>query len=333
MTDLQLSVALAVSEQPNNLGQFILEGVVRPDGIDLVASDVSSGELIWRQLRNAEFDIAQMSVPSLLMLAERGDSPWVALPVFPFRSFYHTWFQVREDSKIEEPTGLHNKRIGVSEYMMTAAVWSRGVLNDEFGVEPEKLIWHEERIESLGRTFGYQPPAGVKVHQIPPDKTIATMLSAGELDAAAVVIPVTTLLDRTGMDMTVLPKTRPLFPDPAAESARYFQKTRIYPMSHCVAVRRSLLDRHPWVALNLYRAFLEAKNKLLARGRELAESFFHLGLLPLEARRSLATDPFDYGVKANQQSLDTIVRYAHQDGLTSRLIGLEEIFSPSTLDL
>ncbi len=159
MAKLQLSVALAVSEQRNNLTRLILEGVVSPDGIDLLPSDVYSGELIWRQIRSAEFDIAQMSVTALLMLAERGNSPWVALPVFPFRDFHHTRFQVRQEADIEEPKDLHGKNVGVAEYMMTAAVWSRGILKDEFGVEPEKLTWYQERLESIGKEFGYQAPS------------------------------------------------------------------------------------------------------------------------------------------------------------------------------
>ncbi len=178
MAKLQLSIALAVSEQRSynqtiqdgalgNLTRLILEGAVIPDGIDLIPSDVYSGELIWRQLRSAEFDIAQMSVTALLMLAERGDSPWVALPVFPFRSFHHSRFQVREHANIQEPKDLHGKNMGVSEYMMTAAVWSRGVLKDEFGVEAEKITWYQERLESIGKEFGYQAPAGVIIHQIP----------------------------------------------------------------------------------------------------------------------------------------------------------------------
>ena len=343
MSKLQLSIALAVSEQRSynqtiqdgalgNLTRLILEGAVIPDGIDLIPSDVYSGELIWRQLRSAEFDIAQMSVTALLMLAERGDSPWVALPVFPFRSFHHSRFQVREDANIQEPKDLHGKNIGVSEYMMTAAVWSRGVLKDEFGVEAEKITWYQERLESIGKEFGYQAPAGVIIHQIPQEKTIRSMLAAGELDGSAIAVAGTTLLDRTGVSVSALPKMRPLFPDPVAESARYFQKTGISPINHCVAVRKSVLERHPWVALNLYHAFLAAKDQLIAPARELVESYFQFGYLPLEGRQSLAADPFPYGIKANRKALETMARYSYEQNLTSRLVGLEEIFSPNTID-
>ncbi len=343
MANIQLSIALAVTEQRGtnhtikdgalgNSTRLILEGAVIPDGIDLIPSDVYSGELIWRQISSAEFDIAQMSVTSLLMLAERGDSPWVALPVFPFRSFPHSLFQVREDANIQDPKDLHGKNVGVSEYMMTMAVWSRGVLKDEFGVEAEKLTWYEERLESIGKVFGYQAPAGVIIHQIPQEKTIGSMLAAGELDGSAIATAGTTLLDRTGVSVSALPKMRPLFPDPLAESARYFQKTGITPINHCVAVRKSVLERHPWVALNLYHAFLAAKDQLFAPARELVESYFQFGYLPLERRQSLPADSFPYGIKANRKTLETMARYGYEQNLTSRLVGLEEIFSPNTMD-
>ncbi len=332
MTNIRLSLALAVAEQPSNLTRLMLDGSVRADGIDLVPSDVYSGELIWRQLRFAEFDVAQMSVTALLMLAERGNSPWVAIPVFPFRSFHHTRFQVRADSGIDSVDDLPGKRIGVAEYMMTAAVWSRGVLHDEFGADTNRYIWYQERLESIGTEFGYQPPDGVQVNQIPADRSIPSLLSAGELDGVCIHIAGHTLLDRTGTSVDAMPTMRPLFPDPEAESARYFQKTGILPINHCIAVRRSVLEEHPWVALNLYKAFLSAKEQLLAPSLRLIDTYFQLGHLPLDARRSLPADPMPYGIADNRKTLETIARYGQEQGLTSRRVDLEEIFSPNTMD-
>ena len=216
--------------------------------------------------------------------------------------------------------------------MMTAAVWSRGILKEEFGVEPERIIWYQERLESIGSEIGYQAPAGVTIHQIPPDKTIATMLAGGELDAAAITISGTTLLDRTGVSVSAQPQMRYLFPDPVAENARYFQKTGISPINHCVAVRRSVLERHPWVALNLYHAFLDAKEQLIAPARDLVQAYFQFGYPPLEARQSVPADPFPYGISANRKTLETMARYGYEQNLTKRLVGLEEIFSPNTMD-
>ena len=216
--------------------------------------------------------------------------------------------------------------------LVSTAVWWRGILKDEFGVEPEKLTWYQERLESIGREFGYQAPTGVTIHQIPQDKTIATMLAASELDGAAITITGTTLLDRTGVSVSAQPRMRPLFPDPVAENARYFQKTGISPINHCVAVRKSVLERHPWVALNLFHAFLEAKERLIAPARDLVQSYFQFGYLSLQDRNSLPVDPFPYGITANQKTLETMARYGYEQNLTKRLVGLEEIFSPNTMD-
>lgn len=332
MTNIRLSLVLAVSEQPSNLTRLVLDGSVRADGIDLIPSDVYSGELIWRQLRFAEFDVAQMSVTALLMLAERGNSPWVAIPVFPFRSFHHTRFQVRADSGIEAVDDLQGKRIGVAEYMMTAAVWSRGVLHDEFDADTDSYIWYQERLDSIGAEFGYEPPGDVVINQIPAGQSIASLLSAGELDGVCIHIAGHTLLDRTGTSVDAMPTMRPLFPDPAAESARYYQKTGVLPINHCIAIRRSVLEEHPWVALNLYKAFLSAKEQLLAPSRRLIDTYFQLGHLPIEAQKSLPSDPMPYGMAANHKTLETIARYGEEQGLTHRRVGLEEIFSPNTMD-
>ncbi|MQF82668.1 hypothetical protein FIM02_00690 [SAR202 cluster bacterium AD-802-E10_MRT_200m] len=340
MSKLQLSLALAVREQQNNLGRLVLDGTISPEGIEFVSSDVTSGELIWRQLRFQEFDVAQMSVATLLMLAAKGDSPWVALPIFPWRSFFHSFFQVREDSGINGPEDLKDgKRIGVAEYMMTTAVWTRGVLRDEFGVQPEGLVWYQERIESLGRVLGYEPPKGVEVVQIPRENSIAAMLANGELHGAASTIPNTTLLDRSSIAIatdfrgTGLANLRPLFPDPTAENTRYFKKTGILPVNHCIGVRRSLVEKHPWIALNLYHAFLEAKNKLVAETRSQLDMYVQLGILPEDARNTLGSDPYPYGIKANRLALETLARYVFEDGRTAAQGDLEQIFAKHVLDL
>ena len=133
----------------------------------------------------------------------------------------------------------------------------RGIFGEEFSVAPEELNWYQERPEerNIGDAFGYKPPPEVNVHRIPPENSIIEMLLAGDLDAACILIQGTTLLDRSRPDLQHSTGVRPLFPDPKAECLRFFRKTGLYPINHCVAVRRSILERHPWVALNLYHAF------------------------------------------------------------------------------
>jgi 4,5-dihydroxyphthalate decarboxylase len=332
MTNLQLSLILGA----NDRSRPIVDGSVRPDSIDLMVTTAHPSEIFWRQLKFQEFDVSEMSMSSLLILTARGDSPWVALPIFTMRQFFHTAFLVRTDAGIQQPADLKGKRVGVPEYQQTAALWTRGVMQHEFGVLPEDLIWYMERTEerSHGGATGFEPPPGIQFHRIPASESIATLLLRGELDAAAHYLPTVNLVDRAGMDLTGNPAIRTLFPDPLAESARYFQKTGIFPINHCMVVRRSILERHPWVAINLYEAFLAAKEQVIARAREQTETFFRLGWLPLEARRTVRTeDPFPYGVKTCRHVLETIAQYSHEQGLTPRVMDLEEIFAPSTMDL
>jgi 4,5-dihydroxyphthalate decarboxylase len=331
MSSLELSIALEV----NDITQAVHDGTVTAEGIELVSSNVHSGELIWRQIRFAEFDIAQMSLPALLILADRGDSPWMALPVFPQRLFWHTRVMVRADSSCFHPQDLVGKNIGVPEYMMTGAVWMRGIFRDEFGIAPEDLRWYQERPEerNIGAAFGYRPPASVHVERIPPHKSLMTMLIGGELDAASILISDTTLLDRSRPELQRSTGIRPLFQDSVAESLRLYRKTGLYPINHCVAVRRSILERHPWAALNLYHAFLGAKERAVTQTVERLDPYFRLGLLPLEGRATLNADPFPYGLKQNRTTLEAMVRYCHDQGLTSRRVGLEEIFAVNTLAL
>ena len=331
MSKLKLSIALEV----NAITEPIHHGAVRPEGIDLLTSDVASGELIWRQLRFAEFDIAQMSLPSLFILADRGASPWVALPIFPQRLFWHTRVMVRADSKLSHPRELKGRQIGVPEYMMTGAVWMRGIFRDEFGLAAEDLGWHEERPEerNIGAAFGYRPPPSVSVRRVPSDKSIITMLLAGELDAACILIPTTTLLDRSQPELQRSGGVRPLFPDPVAESLRLYRKTGLYPINHCIAVRRSVFEQHGWVALNLVHAFLKAKEQVVGHTRKLLDSFFRLGMLPPDGRAGLMADPFPFGIKDNRTTLEAMARYCHEQGLTARRLALEDVFAPNTLNL
>ncbi len=331
MADLQLSMIFS----SNDRSRPVLDGLVRPDGIDLAVTVAHPSEIFWRQLHFAEFDVSEMSMSSLLMVAARGDSPWVALPVFTMRRFFHTWTLVRSDAGIERPEDLRGKRVGVPEYQQTAALWARAVLQHEFGVAPSDMDWYMERSVEMshGGGTGFRPPPDVRFQYIPPDKSIASMLLAGELDASLLYIAERNLVDRSGVDLEHDPRVRPLFPDVLAEGARYYRKTGFYPINHGVVVRRSILEQHPWVALNLYKAFLAAKEMAIARTRELLDPYIRVGLLDLEARQALAEDPYPYGVKANRKILETIAEYSHEQGLTPRVVGLEEVFAESTLDL
>lgn len=331
MANLQLSIALS----SNDRTRPIIDGSIKPDGIDLIPTVLHPSEMFWRQLHFAEFDVSEMSLSSLLIDIAHGDSKWVALPVFTSRSFFHTGAWIRTDRGIDSPEQLKGKQVGVPEYQQTAALWSRGVLQHEFGVSPKDIEWHMERTpeRSHGGATGFRPPEGVRLNQIPPEKSIGSMLLSGELDATLLYIPDNNLVDRSREDIASSSKMRLLFSDPNAESARYYQKTGIFHINHGMVVRKSILEQHPWVALNIFNAMRRAKETVTARTKELTDVYFRLGLLPAEARKALAVDPFEYGVKSNRHILETITQYSHEQGLTPRKLGLEEVFAPSTLDL
>jgi 4,5-dihydroxyphthalate decarboxylase len=331
MASLQLSLIMGA----NDRSRPVLDGSVKPDGIDLTCTTAHPSEIFWRQLHFQEFDISEMSLSSLLMTMAQGNRDWIGLPIFTSRRFFHTWSWVRTDSGIDKPADLKGKRVGVPEYQQTAALWSRGVLKHEFGVEPEDLEWWMERTEerSHGGATGFQPPAGIRFNRIPGDQSIGTMLVDGKLDATLLYITDNNLVDRSRVNLENNPDFRLLFPSPNAEGQRYYQKTGIFPINHGMVVRRSIYEKHPWVALNIFNAFRLAKERTAARIRELVSTHVELGLLGPNARQALNFDPYPYGVKSNLNVLETVARYSYEQGLTPRVMPLDEIFAPSTLDL
>src|SRR2546421_7011961 len=179
----KLELSIALSDNPNT--RPLLSGDVQAEGIGLVATALHPSEMFWRQLRFGEFDVSEMSMSSLLISTSRGPTPWVALPVFTTREFFHTRILVRADAGIAAPSDLRGKRVGVPEYQQTAAIWGRGVLQHEFGVHPCDMEFFMERTPetSHGGSTGFKPPAGVTVHSIPATTNIGEMMVRGELDA------------------------------------------------------------------------------------------------------------------------------------------------------
>ena len=326
---LELSIALSDNERTRPL----IEGRVVPQGIKPVVTVVHPSEMFWRQLRFAEFDVSEMSMSSLIIAASRGDTRWVAIPVFTMRKFFHTSIIVRRDSDIGAPADLRGKRIAVPEYKQTWAIWSRGVLQHEFGVHPREIEWFMERNpeKSHGGATGFTPP-GVQLRYIPPSTNIGEMLVRGELDGALLYLVHPNLIDRSTADVSGV--TRHLFPDPAAEGRRFYAKTGLFPINHTVVLRRSLLERHPWVALNLYSAFVAAKEEIARYGQSYLHWYFETGLFDESVNRTLAAnDPLAYGFKASRAVLETIAQYVHEQGLSERRVKLEEVFAASTLDM
>jgi 4,5-dihydroxyphthalate decarboxylase len=328
-----MNVQLSIGITSNPRTWPVIDGQVRPDGIDLVPTVLHPSELFWRQLRFAEFDIAEMSVSSLMIARSKGDDRFVGIPVFTTRRFFHTTTLVRRCAGIETPTDLKGKRVGVPEYQQTAALWSRGVLQHEFGVAPKDMEFWMERppARSHGGATGFTPPLGVTVNQIPPEKSIGSMMLAGELDAVIFYLVDPNLIDRSTANLHDHPDIKPLFPDPLAEGIRYYRKTGLYPINHGMVIKRELAERHPWAITNILKAFNRANE--VADKQRIEHAGYHLetGLLPADARKALHTPLVCHGVVANRLVLETIAQYSLEQGLTSRLMKLDELFAASMM--
>jgi len=330
----RLELTLAMTSNPRS--DPILRGAFRPDGVTFRTTVASAPDIFWRQLHAQEFDVSEMSMSSLLIVLAQGNRDWIGLPIFTQRHFFQTWAWVRSDAGINRPEDLKGKRVGVPEYQQTAALWTRGILEHDFGVAPSDMDWYMERSadRSHGAATGFQPPAGVRFQYISADKSIGSMMMDGELDATLLYIGRQTMVDRSSVPFDdTNPKVRRLFPDVTGESQRYFDSTGIFPINHGMVLRRSLYEQHPWLALNIFNAYRLAKEQVAAELRRLASTHVELGLLTPDAARALRTDAYPYGVKSNQKTLETLAEYSAEQGLTPRQLPLDEIFAASTLDL
>jgi 4,5-dihydroxyphthalate decarboxylase len=337
MARLRLSFVSAFNERV----EALMNGSVQPEGVELIPTYSDPSETFWRQLKFQEFEISEMSLSSYLIAKSRG-MDMVAIPVFPSRRFMHAQLSYHVDSGIRQPSDVTGKRIGVGEYQQTASLWVRGVLEHDFGVSQYKVDWYMERSEELshGGATGFTPPPGISFQQIPPDKSLASMLVANEIDVAAVnrafqkdsnIIDRSTHIRARGGDWS---KVKPLFPDMMAEGTRFFGEHGFIPANHAYVIRGDVDRDYPWLAFNLYSAFVKAK--AIAQER-LADSI-PTGLIFgkeyfAKTRDIFGADPFPYGIKQNRAMLETIIDYSHEQGLTPRKSKIEDLFAPSTVDL
>lgn len=337
MGRLQLSFISSVNERI----QPLMTGEVQPEGVELVVTYSDPSETFWRQLKFQEFELSEMSLSSYLIARSQGVD-MIAIPAFPARRFMHTELSIHTDSRVTEPGDLVDKRVGVGEYQQTSALWTRGILEHDFGVSQYKVHWFMERSEALshGGATGFQPPEGISFQRIPPDKSLASMLVTNELDAAPVhrafrkesnVIDRSTQIRAREGNWS---KVKPLFPDRVAEGSRFFRAHGYIPANHAYIIRGDVYRKYPWLAFNLYAAFVKAKELAQERLADSIPSGLVFGPEYLRQTREIfGPDPFPYGVKANRDMLQTIVDYSYEQGLTQKKLEIEELFALSTLDL
>jgi len=264
-------------------------------------------------------------------LTAKGTCPYVAIPVFPSRLFRHSSIYIRADRGIERPQDLRGKVIGVPEYQMTAAVWIRGILQDEYGVRASDVKWRNGGLEEPGRTekIPLDLPKGVELAPIPEGKTLSAMLASGEIDALVSA--------RWPSSLGRSPNVARLFPNFREVEKAYFKKTGIFPMMHVVGVRKSLLDAHKWLGSSLYKAFVQAKDLAYPELTQMAALKVALPWLGQEVEETVALmgkDFWAYGAKENKAALDAFLQYHFEQGLSGTAkFTVSDIFIPSTLEI
>ncbi len=308
----------------------LMDGTVAPDGIELTYLDMPVEETFFRMLRHREFDVAEMSLSSYAVSLFKADRSFVAIPVFPSRFFRHSCIYVNAAAGIAEPKDLIGKRVGNPEYQMTAPVWIRGILSDHYGVPVDGVTYLSGGEEEPGRTekLKLDLPPNIKVERIGADQTLARMLRAGEIDALYTARMPSSY--RAGDGAVVR-----LFEDYVPVERDYYRKTGLFPIMHTVVIRREVYEANRWVAQSLLKAFREAQRLTY---RDLGETAALKAMLPWlnahveDAVREMGEDFWPYGLEKNRDTLDTFLRYHHEQGLSKRRLEPEDLFVPETLE-
>ncbi len=312
----------------------LLEGRVGVAGWRIDAKAQPPEETFPRAVADAPFDVSELSLSSYLMQVSRGEGAYIAIPAFVSRAFHHGAIYVRTKRGIETPKDLEGRLVGVPEYQMTMALWVRGILGDEYGVDFRKIRYRTGGANKPGRKerLALELPEDMDVAPIPEGSTLNELLLAGELDA---VIAPTPPDGFTAGDKAV----RRLFADPVAEEQAYYARTGLFPIMHVIGVRRTLADEHPGLAADLFRAFVEARNLAMREHDLTARSSANRMMLPWfadqwEATKDLMGDDFwPYGVAENRAELEAVCRYSHEQNLGRKRLSVEALFASETVEL
>ena len=307
--------------------EAIREGSVVPEGVDLNCLTLKSGrEVFDRMVGGQEFDVAELSASEFISLAGGGDDRFVALPVFPSRVFRHGYIFINTRSGIRTPEDLAGKRVGLPLYTQTAAIWARGHLRHQFGVDLAAIRWVQGAVEQAG-THGkpHAPPLlrPVAIEQNASGEPLSMLLARGEIDAL--------IGSRKPENFGRHPDIARLFPDYRALERELYQNSKIFPIMHLIAMRRDLYERHPWLATSFYNAFVESKRRALARMRYAGSLAVMLPWLQSEIEEIDAVfggDAWPYGIEPNRPTLQALIQYMVEQHFISEAIPIEDLFVP-----
>jgi 4,5-dihydroxyphthalate decarboxylase len=325
MGDIRLTLACEDYDRTRALR----DGLVRPNGIDLNYLVMPVEEIFWRMLHFEEFDAAEMSMGAFHVDAARGHMPFIAIPVFPSRSFRHRCIFVHNGSGIERPEDLKGRRVGLPEYTMTAAIWVRGILQHEYGVDPKEVHWFQGGVEQPGRKdrVEFDTPPGVRLETIE-DRTLNDMLEAGDIDALISARMPACFVNQSG-------RVSRLFEDCKHAEMDYFRRTGIFPIMHVIVVRAAIYEEKPWVCQSLFDAFCGAKDICLSQiyDTNILRTSLPWTVVEYEqTRRLMGEDFWPYGFEANRGVLETFHSYLVEQGMIKGRLELEKLFARNTLE-
>jgi len=306
----------------------LADGRVQVEGIDLTYLPLGMPESFFRMLRHGEFHVSEMSLSWYTRTVFHEKRPFIAIPVFPSRMFRHSSIYVHANSGIEQPKDLIGKRIGCPEYQMTAAVWIKGILADNYGVPVNSVTYCTGGLKEGGRReVPMNLPADIRVEAIPDDRTLSEMIESGEIDALYTAEAPTGFENRS-------PNVRRLFADYESVEREFFAKTRIFPIMHTVVIRQDVYEANPWVAQSLTKALTSAQTLAYGDLREMVALKTMLPWLPAHVEQTSALmgdDYWAYGLEPNRATITDFLRYSYDQGLMPRPLEPEDLFAPETL--
>jgi 4,5-dihydroxyphthalate decarboxylase len=302
----------------------VASGVVRADGISLTPLVFDSiEEITFRFLKNLEWDVSELSFGKYIALTSQGAAPMVAIPVFPSRVHRHSAIYVRADRGITSAKDLNKRTIGIPEWAQTAGVYVRGFLADEYGVDLSSIQWLQAGVNQPGRAekVALKLPGGIR-YEARPETSLSAMLMTGEIDAAITARAPDAFVKGDGSVVR-------LFPNYRAEEERFFKQTGIFPIMHLITLRRGAFEQHPWIAMNLYKAFDEAKRRCLKRLCDFTiagTALPWIAAIAHEIVQAQGADPFPYGIEPSRATLEAFCRYCDEQGVTARRMTPEDLF-------
>ena len=324
MKKLNLTVA---TDDYDHFRDFRL-GLVRAEGIETTWLTMDIHEVFARFAANREWDVSELSFAKFVAQATEPDPDIIGIPVFASRMFRMSSFYINRKSGIKSPADLRGKKIGLPEWAQTAAVYTRGWLQHEVGVPLTEIDWYQAGTEQAGRTEKVELslPKGLRLTRVP-DKALSGMLAAGELDCIMTARPPSCFAKKH-------PDVARLIPDFQTEEMRQFERTKVYPIMHIVALKRSILKENPWVARNLFNAFEESKNNSMERLTDMSVSRYPVPWLAdtvAKLQDKYGKDLYPYGIEENRPTLETFLQYAYEQGIARRHAKPEDLFPPNMM--